>query len=69
MDHGPQDVTVLIAYRDGTPWPEEVGRAYHPEERRWDSGINVDSDRRDFEFSIYMYRGVGVVPPRAPGGR
>ncbi len=68
MDHGPQDVTVLIAFRDGTPWPEEVGRAYHPEERRWDSGINVDSDRRDFEFSIYMYRGVGAVPPRAPGG-
>ena len=58
MDHGPSDVTVLVAYRAGTRWPHDVSRAFNSAERRWQFAINFDGGRPDIEFLIYMFRRV-----------
>jgi hypothetical protein len=66
MDHGPSDVTVLVAYRAGTRWPMSVDRAFHAAERRWDFAINFDGGRPDIEFWVYMFRRTTTSPTREP---
>lgn len=67
MDHGPSDVTVLVAYRSIPGWPMTVDRAFHAAERRWDFGVNFGGTRPDIEFWVYMFRRVAPSRARSPG--